>query len=167
MKICRLCQLEKDESGFYKGMGRCRECHKKLCVEWQKQNPDKVKRSRDRWRAKPGSSEKESIASRRWQKRNPEKVNHYNLKSSLKVLYGLSIEDYENLYKLQQGKCAICGDWKKRLNVDHNNITGKVRELLCRGCNTSLGSFKESILVLQSAIAYLQKHESPHLTDNS
>lgn len=51
--------------------------------------------------------------------------------------------DYDRLYQIQQGRCAICSRHQlkatKRFDVDHNHKTGTVRGLLCSRCNTDLG----------------------------
>lgn len=59
----------------------------------------------------------------------------------------------------QKGLCKIChqppnGRWK-RLAVDHDHLTGKVRGLLCHSCNAGLGHFKDSVDALRSAISYI------------
>jgi len=41
------------------------------------------------------------------------------------------------------------------MNVDHDHKTGKVRGLLCNGCNRGLGLLKEENLL--SAIQYLEQ----------
>jgi len=53
---------------------------------------------------------------------------------------GLSLEDYDALLVAQGGGCAICGTTPKsrRLHVDHDHKTGKVRGLLCMRCNRAL-----------------------------
>lgn len=84
--------------------------------------------------------------------------------------YGLTMEDYENLWKSQQGKCAnpACGASfplhdptpKRRndriLHVDHNHTTGEVRGLLCLRCNTALGQVDDDPARLQGLIDYLK-----------
>ncbi|MBM6588912.1 endonuclease domain-containing protein [Brevibacterium sp. RIT 803] len=39
----------------------------------------------------------------------------------------------------QNGHCAVCGEVRMRLRIDHDHDTGLVRGLLCNGCNTSEG----------------------------
>jgi 5-methylcytosine-specific restriction endonuclease McrA len=83
----------------------------------------------------------------------------------LKQKYGISVEDYDNLLKEQDGKCAICGSKDtgrvdcKNFAVDHDHATNDVRGLLCKPCNTGLGMFKDSPEMLEAAAAYLRKHQ--------
>lgn len=79
-----------------------------------------------------------------------------------KYIDKLWIKKYGQLQILQDGKCAICGkgpggmsNTKKRLVVDHNHKTGKIRGLLCGSCNIGLGHFKDNVEILKSAIKYL------------
>jgi hypothetical protein len=72
------------------------------------------------------------------------------------MTYNLSDDEYKTLLEKQDGKCAICG-LVKPLRVDHCHVAGKVRGLLCHGCNVSLGHFKDSIPILEAAIQYLKK----------
>lgn len=73
----------------------------------------------------------------------------------LKTFYGLSLVDYDTLVKKQNKKCAICARIPAVLCVDHCHDTGKVRGLLCHGCNLALGHFKNGEL-LSAAKSYLQ-----------
>lgn len=72
--------------------------------------------------------------------------------------YGLGVTDHDALMALQDGRCAVC---RKRqtmqaLAVDHDHQTGKVRGLLCKGCNHDiLGSGFDSARLLFAAAAYL------------
>lgn len=62
----------------------------------------------------------------------------------------------------QYGLSSICSgpptSKRKRLSVDHNHSTGRIRALLCAACNTLLGLANESKQILDSAIEYLNKH---------
>lgn len=74
--------------------------------------------------------------------------------------YNFPISEYLALLKFQAGVCAICQMpplLSKRLHVDHDHKTKKVRGLLCVSCNLALGHFKDSLLFLQRAIDYLKK----------
>jgi len=75
--------------------------------------------------------------------------------------YGLTLEAYEQMYKIQNGQCSICSQPKKILSVDHDHSTGRVRGLLCKSCNHGLGFFYDNIALLMKAKLYLEK-EAPH-----
>jgi hypothetical protein len=76
-------------------------------------------------------------------------------RTSARRTYGLTPEEYGQLFHNQNGVCAMCKE-RKTLQVDHCHSTGKIRGLLCRECNLGLGHLKDSILLLNSAIQYLQ-----------
>lgn len=79
---------------------------------------------------------------------------------------GISNEAYERLLELQGGGCAICGNPPKnrRLSVDHNHRTGKVRGLLCFRCNRALPTYATSDW-LRSALQYVLRDEYPRGLD--
>lgn len=73
--------------------------------------------------------------------------------------YGLTDDELAALHASQGGACAVCrgtapggnGTW----HVDHAHETGRVRGLLCSGCNVGLGHFRDDVTLLRSAIEYL------------
>lgn len=78
--------------------------------------------------------------------------------------YGITWAQRMDMWKLQKGRCAICGKherrFKKRLAVDHCHRSGKTRSLLCFPCNR----FLVGRLTLQKAkmvYLYLVMHEDP------
>ena len=81
--------------------------------------------------------------------------------------YGITLEEYNILLEKQLYACAICKEpenqisWgkSKRLSVDHNHKTGKVRGLLCQKCNTTLGRYKDDISVWHNFVTYLESVE--------
>ena len=83
----------------------------------------------------------------------------YYYDKSLKSLYNINIEDYNNMFKEQQGCCKICdthqSKLKRRLYVDHCHTTNKVRGLLCQSCNTFIGFSYDSPKRLKRAIEYI------------
>lgn len=54
-------------------------------------------------------------------------------------VYGLTPERFQALVDSQGGRCRICHEVPKRLCVDHDHKTGRVRGLLCVRCNSCLG----------------------------
>ncbi len=67
-------------------------------------------------------------------------------KKVLKRKYGITINDYEQMLKQQNGVCKICKGLDpsgRRLAVDHCHTTGVVRGLLCPSCNTALGRIEQ------------------------
>ncbi len=61
--------------------------------------------------------------------------------------YGITSEQYWELYEAQGGHCYIC-QWAKGLTkllpVDHDHATGYVRGLLCNPCNRFIGYIRDS-----------------------
>ena len=79
-------------------------------------------------------------------------------KYNYKTRYGITINDYNEMYIAQDGKCAICRTDKKIKGfffVDHCHDTKKIRGLLCMRCNSGIGYFKDQICMLEKAIVYL------------
>jgi hypothetical protein len=78
----------------------------------------------------------------------------------LKSVYGISLDSFNELLEIQNGKCAICRQpesKKQRLSVDHDHNTGEVRGLLCFACNAGIGFLQDSSKVLQKAAKYLKE----------
>jgi len=71
--------------------------------------------------------------------------------------YGLSQDDYNRMVWEQEDSCAICLDSTKKLVIDHDHKSGKVRGLLCGNCNSGLGFFGDSPRRLRTSIEYLKK----------
>ena len=95
---------------------------------------------------------------RKTQKRKRDSDANYDRIRSLKNKFGLTLDDYDRLYEQQHGVCAICGginDGGRRLLVDHDHKTERVRGLLCIRCNSLLGHAHDDVTVLAKAIAYL------------
>lgn len=142
--------------------------------QWHIKNADKVKEKRKQWyienkiKANERSHswyiknvDKVNEYNRQWRARNPEKAKLSHRKSCLKRNYEITIEEYNQLWKLQNGLCSICNlPEKNKINclvVDHNHTTGKIRGLLCNKCNTGLGMFEENYINIVNASNYINK----------
>lgn len=68
------------------------------------------------------------------------------------------------MFSEQRGLCAICEAglefFTRRLHVDHDHVTGKVRGLLCRSCNLAIGFAKENRRRILQMINYLDRHDA-------
>lgn len=112
------------------------------------------------WRANNRQKARDIV--NRYQERHPEVMTRNCRVQSLKRNYGISIADYEHLFRLQRGQCAVCGTDKpigpgKRLTVDHDHKTGTVRGLVCCNCNFVLGHCRDNPAVLRAAANYLER----------
>lgn len=149
IKICNKCNQSNPATTefFYKkkssrdGLQKaCKKCISAQMLVFYKENNEKVKqKNRDHWR-----DNKELMRERRLLKE-----------------YGMNQSDYNQMFMDQRGCCAICeehqSNFKKTLAVDHDHANGKVRGLLCDGCNMGIGKLKDSIDLLNKASAYLSK----------
>lgn len=114
----------------------CRECTKARVTSWRRANPDKA-----------------AAYNRKWRENSPG-----NWKDLRLAKYGITADEYDAMWTKQGGVCAICKkDCKtgQALSVDHCHVTGEVRGLLCRKCNTALGHLGDSVDLLHAAIEYL------------
>jgi len=135
--------------------------NKEKLKEYQKkyvQSP-KGKETKKKSRKKYSKSPKGKKSQKKWRKSPKGKSIDYA--NNIKQKYNLEIDDYNRMFNEQNGCCIICGVHQskltKRLSIDHNHKTGKIRGLLCHKCNIGLGVFEDSIEILQKAIEYLKK----------
>lgn len=148
MKTCSTCKEIKELDQFYKYKNRqqhhCKKCHIEYSKKYIEKNRDKVK---------------ERL--KNYYKTNYSKIKIKQKHTELKRIYGITLNEYNQLLKEQNDSCFICqkhqSNFKRKLAVDHDHKTGKVRGLLCHNCNTSLGKFNDDTIVLKRAIEYLEK----------
>lgn len=161
LKTCSKCQKEKPESEFYRTSGRrCKVCQNIACIANVKANPEANRARANKWYHKKPENRQHSIdTTREWQRKNPERDKLTKRRYWLKKLYGISLEQYQEMYDAQEGKCKICSRWFETLHVDHDHSTGKIRSLLCNNHNTGLGLFQEDPALLQEAVSYLESHK--------
>ena len=93
---------------------------------------------------------------RKWRaKQPPGRLREIARRCALKTRYGLTIKDFEFLRRITGGICPLCRTRPAKV-VDHDHSTGKVRGVLCHGCNASLGHFLDDPTILRRAALYLE-----------
>jgi len=139
--------------------GLCRECWDKSPSENIRKlelsrRPDQVENRKNRYQLK-----RQEIL---------EKQKQYSMSSAGRLVQlrrrcrrnkgeGITVEQYHQILKDQDGLCAICKTFMNPPHIDHCHSSGKVRGLLCNDCNTSLGKFKESAENLRRAARYIDR----------
>lgn len=160
MITCSKCNLDKDPKEYYsdpkKVNGKRSSCKK---CDWAARDKEKNRIRSRRWHKNMTPAQRANKAAYmiEWKRLNLDRIAGHQRK----IKYGLSQQEYEDMLRVQGGKCAICLTEKPGgqggFNVDHCHTTGKVRGLLCTTCNFGLGQFKDSTAYLKSAIIYLEK----------
>jgi Recombination endonuclease VII len=128
-------------------------------TKWRRKNPEKYRKY---WREYYRKHKKKIIQrSSSWRKKNSSRFKVHQRKSALNKL-GWTPEQYQKATKAQKNKCKICrkpNNQKGRpLHADHAHDSGKRRDLLCSGCNTGIGSFRDNPKLLEKAAEYLRRH---------
>ena len=147
----------KNKNGKYGLNSWCKKCHRKFDSVYRRSEKRKISLQRY------SHSEK----GRQSQKRYAATVNG-NCKrknNSLKSKYSITLERYNQMLVTQDGVCAVCGrpetaknKWGLRqLCVDHDHKTGRIRGLLCDGCNRMMGHARENVATLLAAGIYLER----------
>jgi recombination endonuclease VII len=126
--------------------------------------PEEKKARQRAWSAKwrQNNPEKDRANDLRYQSENKDKIKKRSRELHLQRKFGISAEDYNQMLAQQNNVCAICKRpcaTGKALAVDHNHETGKVRALLCKDCNVSIGLMKEDPDLLRTAANYLELHK--------
>jgi len=114
--------------------------------------------------------EKEKLSNKKYREKNRELIREKQKKfnkenpikrknSMLKYHYGITLDDYNKMFKQQNGKCAICkrhqNNLTRTLCVDHDHKTNKIRALLCVTCNTDVSVIENR---LEEMLKYLNKY---------
>lgn len=140
-----------------------RAAHAAYLREYYQRNKDRYRERKRAWRSR--NPEQEAEARRKLYERNKAsgKAREYHLNSR----YGITLEQEKVLFAEQGGRCAICQvglpTYEEVLHtpkrhLDHDHATGKVRAILCLGCNQGLGRFRDNPRLLRAAAAYIEAH---------
>lgn len=141
VKVCNKCGAQKQLEDFVKDKryesgrrNQCKRCYTNYMIEYYKKNQDQ--------RGKKIKMNTKYVA--------PWKRHH------------MTEEDFNKLFNMFDGKCHLCRQ-RDATSIDHdhsccktNRSCGKcVRGILCRGCNTALGSLKENPDTIARLLDYI------------
>ena len=111
-----------------------------------------------RWRK--NHREKYLAWHRRYYKNNSQKIRAYAKSKRSEWVYGITLEEVNELRDQQNGVCPICRlplKSEQRIIIDHNHKTGHVRGILHQKCNTILGYIEKNPTIFVSAGLYLKE----------
>lgn len=144
-KRCSCCKTEKPLIDFCSNRSRPDglNCNCRVCAA----------RYRKVWREEHGGRKKDDERQKEYVKTHKPSFMAKRTKADyhLRQTFGITLEDYDQMLDEQNGVCAICGKPEtstsrygnvKRLSVDHDHKTGKIRSLLCDICNKNLGVYE-------------------------
>ena len=101
---------------------------------------------------------------------NPNRFWHIHRRAALKYRYGITLEKYNDLAQKQNNQCAICArnvsdNKMRRLSVDHDHKTGRMRGLLCSACNRGIGYLADDVSRVVSAARYLIDYQNAEVLE--
>lgn len=150
-KKCNKCNTKK--SIYLFGLDKSKkDKHRTICKDCTRLYSEENKELKQQYRAKMKSHRVEYNRKYRVNNRDRQKD------TTLKRIYGITIQVYNALLEAQGYTCAICRkscQSGRALAVDHNHNTGKVRGLLCQKCNVAIGLLGDDFTLLTNAANYL------------
>lgn len=132
------------------GHGLCDKCYNK----WRRAT--KPRTLEEKWKERLAARKRRANPDYReaWNKRRRElnaanpSIKRKRKHDYLKWRYNITIEQWDRMFALQGGKCALCPkklySWgeapsiTEMTHIDHDHKTGRVRGLLCSSCNWHL-----------------------------
>lgn len=173
------------DKGYGRGSRFCEPCREAMLPTWRRAELERARRrSENKARANPSRKKKwDAPPGTKWCNRceqyrpvtdfGPRRdraalapycipcTSVYGFEVRLRKEYGLTLAEYEAMADKQGGRCAIClrKPAARRLAVDHNHKTGRIRGLLCTRCNHKLlGASNEDSAILRRAADYLDSY---------
>jgi hypothetical protein len=154
-KVCTRCGERKPIGEFTKNWGACRSCRIENCKKWREKNREYHKQY-----------------CRDYHKKNAVKLTAYRAANFtkrrdafLRFKYGITLEEYNGLFDLQNGRCAACGGnmvkggkSANRAELHHCHVTGHNQDLLCKHCNMAEGMLRTADRA-QRLADYMRKNE--------
>lgn len=173
--ICNGCNIEKPITDYWGATNghrqhkTCKKCHSVRKKVYREVNKERLAlQKKNYYQANREICLKQS---EKYRKDNVQYFKNYNKKrykenkmvmreKKLQAAYKISLIEYNELFIIQNGQCAICGkhqkELKKRLHVDHDHKTHEIRGLLCCKCNLGLGTLGDSVDMIKKTLMYLE-----------
>lgn len=169
-KKCTKCDFNLPVEGFYKKttkagtpttLSRCKECTKEdMRFKYQNDpsplSEEELARSRSYHAA---NRDDRNARAKSVRDANPDRERNRKLIQR----FGITVAEYDDMHDAQNGLCKVCGnpeELDRRLAVDHNHQTGKVRGLLCFKCNVILGHIeKTGLAMIAKVLDYLDEEQ--------
>lgn len=156
-KACARCKREFPTSVFATTVhgeirlrAYCQSCHRAVNAESALRRREIVKKHKIEYRKRRYLTIKDKMRTR-----------------ELRIKYGLSREEFNEMGRLAGWKCEICSlpvregvKGRSQLHLDHCHTTGKPRGILCSVCNTGIGKLGDNAKSLERALAYLSRAET-------
>lgn len=130
-----------------------REYHR----EWRKKNAEKVREQKRLRYAITGEGEKR----RAKRQANIDMAREIQRGYWIKSKYGVTKDQLRSMLESQEHRCKACRVKFGPMHglkpcIDHDHGTGRVRGLLCRRCNLTLGHAEDNANVLRLLARYLE-----------
>ena len=74
-------------------------------------------------------------------------------------LFDITVEQYEQVWKSQKGRCAICGVTRTKdygLTVDYIYKENRIRGLVCENCHLIIDQIENNPELFKKAALYLE-----------
>jgi len=125
--------------------------------------PFKDKEALKQYRETPARKAYQKVAAQEWYKKNRQRVILASEKARVKRRYSLTLGEY-NKRKKETKRCSVClrpfgNSVGTRPALDHNHVTGRLREFIHGTCNRAIGYLKEDPATLRRAADYLEKYQ--------
>lgn len=158
-KACTRCHEVKSLREYHNSMATkdglyamCKPCVRAKNNAWRRANKGKVAECKRRyymnnWEA-IRQHRKAYMATRQVE------AAEYRRRWNLAKRYGITMEQYADLWDRQGRACGLCGKQGTRTVVDHDHATNVVRGILCPGCNVGLGLLGDNLDGVLRAVRY-------------
>lgn len=135
---------------------------------WYQNNVGRLKQKRKKW-GENNKTHLREYSLKRHREFTPEQREAYRAKQKawhlankeytknrrLLRTYGITLAEHTHQIEIRKSKCDGCKRVKK-LVIDHDHNTGKLRGLLCNSCNRLLGVLNDDLSTLKRLVSYLE-----------